>query len=89
MTVDARIVVTAGPTISAAEIRSVVPTAEMVPPISFGQALGYGLRPGDTLLTRRWVLQHGRTARSRTASIRHGRLRLGLRGLPGWAAGGR
>lgn len=50
MTVDARIVVTAGPTISAAEIRAVVSTAEVVPPISFGQALGYGLRHGDALL---------------------------------------
>src|SRR5262249_36891968 len=45
-----RIVVTAGPTISAAEIRAVVPNAEVVPPISFGEALSYGLQPGDTLL---------------------------------------
>lgn len=50
MTAGARIVVTAGPTISPAEIRAVVPNAEVVPPISFGQALGYGLRQGDTLL---------------------------------------
>ncbi|OSC43145.1 TfuA-like protein [Mycobacterium decipiens] len=50
MTSGARVVVTAGPTIGAAEIRAAVPTAEVVPPISFGQALGYGLRPGDTLL---------------------------------------
>src|ERR1700738_5145586 len=50
MTAPGRIVVTAGPTISAADIRSVVPNAEVVPPISFGEALSYGLRPGDTLL---------------------------------------
>lgn len=45
-----RIVVTAGPTIGVADIRAIVPNAEVVPPISFGQALSYGLRPGDTLL---------------------------------------
>ncbi len=50
MTTGGRIVVTAGPTIAVADIRAVVPNAEVVQPISFGQALGYGLRPGDTLL---------------------------------------
>lgn len=45
-----RIVVTAGPTIGAADIHAVVPNAEVVPPISFGDALRYGLRTGDTLL---------------------------------------
>ncbi len=50
MTTGGRLVVTAGPTITADEIRAVVPNAEVVPPISFGQAFGYGLRPGDTLL---------------------------------------
>lgn len=47
---DARVVVTAGPTIGANDIRAVVPNAEVVPPISFGDAFRYGLRPGDTLL---------------------------------------
>lgn len=50
MTACGRIVVTAGPTISAADIRSVVPDAEVAPPIAFGQALSYDLRSGDTLL---------------------------------------
>lgn len=50
MTAAARIVVTAGPTIGAADIHAVIPHAEVVPPISFGDALRYGLRPGDTLL---------------------------------------
>ncbi|ORB89574.1 hypothetical protein LAUMK42_04766 [Mycobacterium persicum] len=50
MTTSPRIVVTAGPTIDAEGIRAVVPDAEVMPPISLGQALGYGLRPGDTLL---------------------------------------
>lgn len=44
MTACGRIVVTAGPTISAADIRSVVPDAEVAPPIAFGQALSYDLR---------------------------------------------
>lgn len=43
-------VVTAGPTIDCAAIHAVVPQAEVVPPISFGQALSYGLRSGDVLL---------------------------------------
>jgi hypothetical protein len=50
MTTAARFVVTAGPTIGVDDIRAVVPNAEVVPPISFGQAFGYGLRAGDTLL---------------------------------------
>ncbi|OBF21814.1 TfuA-like protein [Mycobacterium kubicae] len=50
MTRPGRVVVTAGPTISAADIHAIIPNAEVVPPISFGHALGYGLRPGDTLL---------------------------------------
>ncbi|MCV7075979.1 TfuA-like protein [Mycobacterium szulgai] len=50
MTRAGRIVVTAGPTISAGDIHAVVPDAEVVPPISFGEALCYGLQPGDTLL---------------------------------------
>lgn len=50
MTTKARVVVTAGPTISADDIHAVVPNAEVVAPIAFGQAFGYGLRPGDTLL---------------------------------------
>lgn len=45
-----RVVVTAGPTIGAADIQAVIPSAEVVPPISFGDALRYGLRSGDTLL---------------------------------------
>lgn len=45
-----RIVVTAGPTIGVADVHTVVPNAEVVPPISFGDALRYGLKPGDTLL---------------------------------------
>ncbi|OSC41342.1 TfuA-like protein [Mycobacterium decipiens] len=50
MTADGRVVVTAGPTISGDEIHAVLPNAEVVPPISFGEALRYGLRAGDTLL---------------------------------------
>ncbi|EUA09922.1 tfuA-like family protein [Mycobacterium kansasii 732] len=50
MTTSARVVVTAGPTIGADDIHAVVPNAEVVAPIAFGQAFGYGLRPGDTLL---------------------------------------
>ncbi|MCV7199627.1 TfuA-like protein [Mycobacterium angelicum] len=50
MTAACRVVVTAGPTISAGDIHTVVPDAEVVPPISFGDALRYGLEPGDTLL---------------------------------------
>ncbi|SON60354.1 hypothetical protein MSIMFI_01848 [Mycobacterium simulans] len=50
MTNSGRFVVTAGPTISVADIRAIAPNAEVLPPISFGEALGYGLQPGDTLL---------------------------------------
>lgn len=50
MTADARIVVTAGPTIGTQDIHAVIPHAQVVPPISFGDALRYGLRRGDTLL---------------------------------------
>lgn len=50
MTTSRRVVVTAGPTIGVEDIRAVVPDAEVAPPISFGQAFGYGLQPGDTLL---------------------------------------
>ncbi len=50
MTTAPRFVVTAGPTIGVDDIRAVVPNAEVVQPISFGDALRYGLRPGDTLL---------------------------------------
>ncbi|MCV7195304.1 TfuA-like protein [Mycobacterium angelicum] len=50
MTAGARVVVTAGPTIGAGDIHAVLPNAEVVPPISFGDAFGYGLRRGDTLL---------------------------------------
>ncbi|MCV7109349.1 TfuA-like protein, partial [Mycolicibacterium setense] len=49
-TTGGRIVVTAGPTISDDDVHAVVPHAEVVPPIAFGHALGYGLRPGDALL---------------------------------------
>lgn len=45
-----RIVVTAGPTISAADIHAIISDAEVVAPISFGDAFRYGLRSGDTLL---------------------------------------
>ncbi len=45
-----RIVVTAGPTISAADIHTVAPNAEVVEPISFGDAFRFGLQRGDTLL---------------------------------------
>lgn len=45
-----RIVVTAGPTIATHDIHSVIPHAQVVPPIAFGHALGYGLRGGDTLV---------------------------------------
>lgn len=37
MTACGRIVVTAGPTISAADIRSVVPDAEVAPPIALAR----------------------------------------------------
>lgn len=50
MTMYGRIVVTAGPTITAADIHAIVPNAEVISPISFGEALTYGLRRGDTLL---------------------------------------
>lgn len=50
MTSGQRVVVTAGPTIGVGDIQAVVANAEVVPPISFGHALGYGLQPGDTLL---------------------------------------
>lgn len=50
MTADGRVVVTAGPTIGADDIHAVLPNAEVVPPISFGDAFRYGLRAGDTLL---------------------------------------
>ncbi|SOJ53743.1 hypothetical protein MSIMFB_01242 [Mycobacterium simulans] len=50
MTSGGRLVVTAGPTISVADIRAIAPNAEVLPPISFGDTLGYGLLPGDTLL---------------------------------------
>ncbi|MHA7652025.1 TfuA-like protein [Mycobacterium sp. ML4] len=50
MTSEPRIVVTAGPTIGTEDIHAVIPHAEVVPPISFGDALRYGLRAGDTLL---------------------------------------
>jgi hypothetical protein len=45
-----RIVVTAGPTISPAEISRELPSAEVRPPIAFGDAFGYGLTTGDRLL---------------------------------------
>ena len=50
MTASPRLVVTAGPTIGVDDIQSVAPNAEVVQPISFGQAFAYGLLPGDTLL---------------------------------------
>lgn len=45
-----RTVVAAGPTIDADAIRTVLPTAEVVEPIKFGDAFSYGLRAGDRLL---------------------------------------
>jgi len=45
-----RIVVTAGPTISPAEIGREIPGAEVCAPIAFGDAFGYGLTAGDRLL---------------------------------------
>lgn len=50
MTRTPRTVVTAGPTIGPAEIRRLLPGAQVVPPIAFGHAAGYRLRVGDTLL---------------------------------------
>lgn len=50
MTNVRRIVVTAGPTIGAADIHAVLPNAEVVKPISFGDPLSYNLASGDTLL---------------------------------------
>lgn len=45
-----RVVVTAGPTISSAEVKAIIAHAEVVAPIQFGDAFGYGLRRGDTLV---------------------------------------
>lgn len=45
-----RIVVTAGPSIAAEQVRAHVPAAEVVAPIRFGDAYGYGLAAGDTLV---------------------------------------
>ncbi|KAA1244755.1 TfuA-like protein [Mycobacterium simiae] len=50
MTAAGRLVVTAGPTIDVNDIHAVAPNAEVAKPISFGDALGYGLKQGDTLL---------------------------------------
>lgn len=65
-----RIVVTAGPTISAAEIRREIPSAEVRAPIAFGDAFGYGLRAGDRLLIIDGLFLH-------RPSVRHKEL-LGL-----------
>src|SRR3954466_4399150 len=45
-----RTVVTAGPTISATAIATVLPAAEVVAPIAFGDAFSYQLGVGDQLL---------------------------------------
>lgn len=68
MTADARIVVTAGPTIGTQDIHAVIPHAQVVPPISFGDALRYGLRRGDTLLIVDGLF-------FQSASVRHKELR--------------
>ncbi|MDQ1720606.1 MAG: hypothetical protein QOI26_340 [Pseudonocardiales bacterium] len=65
-----RIVVTAGPTISPAEIRREVPSAEIRAPIAFGDAFGYGLTAGDRLLIIDGLFLH-------RPSVRHKEL-LGL-----------
>ncbi len=65
-----RTVVTAGPTISAAEIRRELPGAEVRPPIAFGDAFGYGLTAGDRLLIIDGLFLH-------SPSVRHKEL-LGL-----------
>jgi hypothetical protein len=49
-TLAARVVVTAGPTITAADVRQLLPAAEVVAPIAFGHTYSYRLRAGDTLL---------------------------------------
>lgn len=65
-----RIVVTAGPTISPAEIRAVIPSSEVRAPIAFGDAFGYGLTAGDRLLIIDGLFLH-------CPSVRHKEL-LGL-----------
>lgn len=45
-----RIVITAGPTISPAQIREEIPNADIRAPIAFGDAFCYGLTAGDRLL---------------------------------------
>jgi hypothetical protein len=65
-----RTVVTAGPTISAAEIRREIPSADVRAPIAFGDAFGYGLTAGDRLLIIDGLFLH-------RPSVRHKEL-LGL-----------
>jgi len=65
-----RIVVTAGPTISSAEIRREIPSAEVHAPIVFGDAFRYGLTAGDRLLILDGLFLH-------RPSVRHKEL-LGL-----------
>jgi hypothetical protein len=65
-----RTVVTAGPTISAADIRRHLPSAEIRGPIAFGDAFGYGLTAGDRLLIIDGLFLH-------RPSVRHKEL-LGL-----------
>ncbi|MFE5539118.1 TfuA-like protein [Streptomyces sp. NPDC056492] len=58
-----RTVVTAGPTLTADEVRRILPAAEVRPPVAADQVLRWGLRPGDRLLIIDGLFLHSRAIR--------------------------
>ncbi|MFF0220302.1 TfuA-like protein [Streptomyces vinaceus] len=58
-----RSVVTAGPTLTADEVRRILPAAEVRPPVAADQVLRWGLRPGDRLLIIDGLFLHSRAIR--------------------------
>ncbi|MFD8986360.1 TfuA-like protein, partial [Streptomyces sp. NPDC059564] len=63
MSTQPRTIVTAGPTLTAAEIRHYLPNAEVRPPVAADQVLRWGLRPGDRLLVIDGLFLHSRAVR--------------------------
>ncbi|RSS49458.1 TfuA-like protein, partial [Streptomyces sp. WAC06614] len=58
-----RTIVTAGPTLTAEEVRHHLPTAEIRPPVAAHQVLHWGLRAGDRLLIIDGLFLHARAVR--------------------------
>ncbi|MGW8955571.1 TfuA-like protein [Streptomyces sp. NPDC055709] len=63
MSTRPRTIVTAGPTLTADEVRHCLPDAEVRPPVGADQVLRWGLRPGDRLLVVDGLFLHSRAVR--------------------------